>query len=166
MQTFLCEHTFSGTAEYLDKRRLNKQFIEARQILDVLLEKTNARWRNHPAVLMWKGYERALYMYTMRMKEELVIRGVSIEKNEKALTRLYNLYLADREIITPNWWQDDELKERIVISHRARLCIKDPVYYASYKPYVCLASHVKCCPHCNYFWPSHHARNLKNRVSL
>ena len=49
------------TAMALDKRRLNKQIIECRQILDAL---NGAKaWSNHPCVLQYRGYEKWLMNY-------------------------------------------------------------------------------------------------------
>jgi len=61
MQTFLPIASFNDSATSLDYRRLGKQRVEAYQILNTL-RKPN-RWRNHPAVKMWKGYEVALIAY-------------------------------------------------------------------------------------------------------
>lgn len=50
------------TAMALDKKRLNKQIVECRQILSALKGETTA-WRNHPATLQYKGHERWLGNY-------------------------------------------------------------------------------------------------------
>ena len=58
MQTFLPYTDFIKSAKCLDYKRLGKQRVEAKQILNILLgETTKAGWTNHPAVLMWSGYE-------------------------------------------------------------------------------------------------------------
>lgn len=45
----------------LDRRRLNKQIIECKQILDAL---NGAKaWSNHPCVLQYRGYEDWLKLY-------------------------------------------------------------------------------------------------------
>ncbi len=43
------------TAKSLDRRRLNKQIIECRQILDAIKGKSQA-WKNHPIVLSYKNH--------------------------------------------------------------------------------------------------------------
>ena len=49
---------FIKSAKCLDYKRLGKQRVEAKQILNILLgETTKTGWRNHPSVLMWYGYE-------------------------------------------------------------------------------------------------------------
>jgi hypothetical protein len=61
MQTFLPYKDFKKSAKVLDNKRLGKQRVEAFQILNILLGRTKTKgWRNHPAVLMWKGHSNAL----------------------------------------------------------------------------------------------------------
>ena len=60
MQVFIIGSPLE-TARILDKRRLNKQIIECNQILNALRGKKT--WRNHPAVLEYKGYEKWLTWY-------------------------------------------------------------------------------------------------------
>ena len=50
------------TADALDKRRLNKQIIECRQILGAI-HGTSKAWRNHPCVLMYKEHTEWLENY-------------------------------------------------------------------------------------------------------
>jgi len=77
MQTFLPYRNFRESAECLDYKRLGKQRVEAWQILNALVNKRNGvtqkldkngklrkiGWLNHPAVIMWEGYEQALKEY-------------------------------------------------------------------------------------------------------
>lgn len=64
MQTFLPIADFEQSLKCLDYRRLGKQRVEAKQILNVLSPDYDKKgWRNHPAVLMWKGYEESLKYY-------------------------------------------------------------------------------------------------------
>jgi hypothetical protein len=161
MQTFLNEYSFSATAEYLDNKRLNKQLTESRQILDILLINPNARWRNHPAVLMWKGHEYALWLYTKRIREECIERGFNVEKNTLQLQKHFQI-MSDNPLTNssmPEWWEDEVLKERVVVTHRARLYVKNPVHYARYERFLEPAENMRCCSHCNYFWPSHWEKN-------
>lgn len=60
MQVFIVGSPLE-TAMILDKRRLNKQIIECRQILDALNGKK--AWSNHPCVLQYRGYEKWLEHY-------------------------------------------------------------------------------------------------------
>ena len=50
------------TADALDKRRLNKQIIECRQILAAIEGKSKA-WANHPCVLMYREHRHWLRYY-------------------------------------------------------------------------------------------------------
>jgi hypothetical protein len=167
MQTFLSETTFSGSAEVLDKRRLNSQFKEARQIMDVLFAKPREDgkkigWQNHPAVLMWKGHEYYLWLYIKRIREECIYRGIKVVKNTEAVNK--HIHLIDSPDTCqdpPLWWSDETLRNRVIMTHRARLFVKDPVHYAKYEQWVEPAKELVCCVgKCNYFWPSHHERNL------
>jgi len=88
MQTFLPHMNLVKAISMLDNKRLGKQRVEAIQIASCLLEK-ETRWKNHPAVLMWKGYEEYLvvwYLYTAIRTYEM--RGF---KNEKCYEHFYRL---------------------------------------------------------------------------
>lgn len=50
------------TAKVLDKKRLNKQIIECRQILAALNGESKA-WRNHPCTVQYEGHEPYLVHY-------------------------------------------------------------------------------------------------------
>jgi len=93
MQTFLPSPSIHASAKMLDRSRLGKQRVEARDILccchrhggnDVrnalgLSERAAGflwkRYRNHPAVLMWVGHEVALCHYGAAMCGEWIARG-------------------------------------------------------------------------------------------
>ncbi len=74
MQTFLPYADFDESARCLDRQRLGKQRVETLQILRTLLGHTDG-WKNHPAVKMWRGYERCLLSYGLAMCREWVSRG-------------------------------------------------------------------------------------------
>lgn len=65
MQTFLPSWSFIHTASILDNRRLNKQIVEAYQIWS-----GRVPTKNHPACLMWSGYEDALLFYIETLLNE------------------------------------------------------------------------------------------------
>lgn len=75
MQTFLPFGSFMQTAECLDMRRLGKQRVEAKQILQCLLEEGSTGWSNHPIVLAWWGHEEALAVYGLYICSEWNRRG-------------------------------------------------------------------------------------------
>lgn len=66
MQTFLPYKNFSKTAECLSTKHLGKQRVEVLQILNTLTGRSTG-WSNHPAVRMWRGYERALCAYGLEV---------------------------------------------------------------------------------------------------
>lgn len=136
MQTFLPYSSFRESAECLDRQRLGKQRVECKQILNVLLDPENkSRWRNHPAVRMWKGHENCLKFYANTMIKEWIKRGY---KNTMELYRLDSLLKA------PLWLGD----ERLHSSHRARLLQKDPDYYCQFDWH-----EIKTHPDAPYWWP-------------
>jgi hypothetical protein len=62
VQTFLPYADFERTARVLDPKRLGKQRVETIQVVRALTW-PGYGWANHPAVLMWAGYEEALGRY-------------------------------------------------------------------------------------------------------
>lgn len=118
MQTFLPYTNFRKCAEVLDYRRLGKQRVEAMQILQCLEKPT--RWKNHPAVKMWEGYELALMVYTNEMITEWIKRGY---KNTMKFYKVENCLYSE-----PFWMGD----ERVHSSHRANLLRKDIDFYSKY----------------------------------
>ena len=120
MQTFLPHESFKKSLKVLDWRRLGKQRVEAHQVLNVLLERTDTKgWRNHPITKMWKGYEPALQLYFNMCVEEWVNRGYN-----------NNMLLEDitEPIVFPHWLGNDLFHS----SHRANLLRKDKEYYSKF----------------------------------
>ena len=62
MQTFLPYPDFAKSAACLDRQRLGKQRVEAKQIY-LALTQPNYGWQNHPAVKMWRHWEISLASY-------------------------------------------------------------------------------------------------------
>lgn len=118
MQTFLPDQNWHISARLLDDKRLGKQRVEALQILNALQGKSKG-WRNHPAVLMWYGYEEALKVYHDIMVQQWVARG--FKNNMPLLTS--NQYAL--HALLPHWTWD----ERLHASHRSNLLRKDPKFY-------------------------------------
>lgn len=131
MQTFLPYRSFRQTMRCLDYRRLGKQRVEAMQILNALAGKSKG-WRNHPAVLMWKGHEAALRMYLRCAILEWKRRGY---RNNMRLPRL------DRcSRRAPPW-----LTDAFLASHRSNLLRKESAYYERFGWSV--------SPRLPYLWP-------------
>lgn len=154
MQTFLPHKSFVQSAKALDNKRLNKQILEGYQILKVLTsDDPRAAWRNHPAVLMWKSHETALYYYVMAMVKEATMRGIKTDKN---LSNIQELKMAKSHLWNnkkPAWYADQRIK-RITESHRANLYRKDPEYYGMFRN----DKANPCCDKCQYYWVTHEDR--------
>lgn len=136
MQTFLPYPDFDESARCLDQRRLGKQRVEALQIHSSLTIRNYGGWRNHPATLMWEGYEDALKLYHDVMIIEWIERGF---KNNMSFLRPSS---APAEM--PPWLGDDRLHS----SHRAALLHKEFEHYADFG--------WDEEPRMDYFWPTAH----------
>lgn len=144
MQTFLASTgSFKKTASKLDSKRLNKQALEAWQILMNLLEldpqgnhRVSKSWANHPAVKMWRGYETSLYQYIQQMVIEWKSRGYNSTIGEKAqatMLRAQELGLVDSTMpTTPQWMRDREVYSQLTSSHRIALLNKDYEWYSQF----------------------------------
>jgi hypothetical protein len=148
----------------LDSKRLNKQILEGYQILNVLSGKSpTGGWRNHPAVLMWKGHERGLWRYIQAMIAEAKTRGIKTINNENNLNALYNQCWENWGDKTPEYFTNETKMMRIITTHRANLFKKDPLYYIEYQYAINSPYNVPCCPDrkepCKYYWPTHEVSN-------
>lgn len=119
MQTFLPYQSFSQSLACLDNKRLGKQRVEAMQILTALEPFNQSRWRNHPAVKMWKGYEDSLCVYHDIAIEIWIARGFKNTMKLKAPNVKYYL--------KPSW-----LTEKFCSAHRSNLLRKDFAFYSQY----------------------------------
>lgn len=123
MQTFVTDINPIKSAENLDNKRLGKQRVEALQIADCLLVK-ESRWKNHPAVKMWKGHESFLVnIYIICIMSEWEKRGFNNLKCNQWWQELHSI-TKDWVIIIPRWWNKD-----FVESHRSNLIRKDKDFY-------------------------------------
>jgi len=122
MQTFLPYKDFELTSKCLDYRRLGKQRVEALQIHNILTGKAKPNkngiigWVNHPAVLMWCGYENCLALYFNTMVKEWINRGY---KNTMCLLPV------SYPVAEPMWLGNDLFHS----SHRSNLLRKNYDYY-------------------------------------
>lgn len=153
MQTFMPHGAdFEATAAMLDQKRLNKQGVECYQIMRTLAGMTKG-WKNHPAVLMWKGYESSLLQYTEAIYNEIDNRGYKADTFNLVVDVFNENFTLTEE---PQWIHSDRLK----ITHRGRLWFKDPEHYWQYMPEAACYEKYVCCSHCLYFWPSHEQKKL------
>jgi hypothetical protein len=142
MQTFLPHKIFHISAEMLDYRRLGKQRVEAKQILNALDPEYNKKgWKTHPAVLMWKGYEEALKYYANCMIKEWIKRGYN---------NTMELYTIDsKKYELPPWMGNEEFHK----SHRMNLLRKDYDFYSDIfdEPIKYTTFEIESYP---YWWPT------------
>ena len=149
MQTFITSPNFKATAKMLDNKRLGKQRVEAMQIentLRVLNEGipasraigTSRGWISHPAVLMWRGFEKMLGAYKNAMIQEWIERGFKNTMKFSEDTKFY---------VMPRWYSNGELLNRVIDSHRANLVRKNPEFYLPRFPEQEQGNEV------SYYWP-------------
>lgn len=136
MQTFLPLPAFDETFACLDSKRLGKQRVEARQIWNCLQGNT-VGWKNHPAILMWFGYEDFLAHYHNWSLIEWMNRGY--ENNMELLP--YSITKIE-DVLVPPWFGED----RFHSSHRAALLAKN---FEHYKQFGWTEE-----PKIEYFWPT------------
>jgi hypothetical protein len=131
MQTFLPFYDFEHCAMVLDDRRLGKQRIEAKQIIQVLDNPDAKGWRNHPAVRMWDGYIMSLCYYGMAMCTEWARRGFNDNTRDWFEARCISEFAnneargVQHDSRKPPWMAD----ARLYVSHASNLIRKDPHYY-------------------------------------
>lgn len=132
VQTFLPFADFERSTRALDRKRLGKQRVETIQVVRALT-RPGYGWGNHPAVLMWRGFEEALGRYGFACCDSWTELGFG---DTCALTIATDLRaagiesvrtqddLAAAEALPP--WLGDEAVHR---SHRSALVRKDPEHY-------------------------------------
>jgi len=143
LQTFVPYADFTRSADLLDDKRLGKQRVETLQIVQVLVrlrwnnavgeieEFTPRGWTNHPAVLMWQGYEAALLKYQRHVCEVWTSRGFKDTCYPKTLglIRRWNGGTLPAYVDPP--WRGDEQLHR---SHQSNLIRKDAAVYGPMFP--------------------------------
>ena len=137
MQTFLPYPDFERSARTLDPKRLGKQRVETIQVVRALT-RPGYGWANHPAVLMWRGFEEALGRYGFACCEAWTELGFG---DTCALTIATDLRaagvdtvrtqpeLAAADALPP--WLGDEAVHR---SHQSSLVRKDAEHYGRLFP--------------------------------
>lgn len=131
--------SFEKTFHSLDASRRNKQRVEAMQIYNALTQSNSKGWKNHPAALMWKGYEELLAWYHNICLDIMKEKGVNTEAENLPV-------VCDIEDTPRPWWFGwIALQE----SHRSALIRKHPVFYrwqfSMYEPWALERG---------YLWPS------------
>lgn len=132
MQTFLPFSNIYKTAQCLDNKRLNKQIVEAYQIIIDRVPTIN-----HPACLMWKDYKGFLRLYIDALCREYKIRFKKDHSVDVSLGEITEAYPAK-----PFWYENPVFH----YSHVINLLRKDCEYYK------CLGAFVGDEPE-GYYWP-------------
>lgn len=120
MQVFVPYVNPFNVACCLDKRRLNKQIIECRQILKSIAN-PDGPWGHHPIVAMWKGYAfwLSFYMKVLELYRDGDVDRARLLGNECAML----------------WNKPEFLTRGFCIQHRRRLYTKSPEMYAKFAKY-------------------------------
>lgn len=127
VNTFLPYEDFKESAKALDYRRLGKQRVEVIQLLKANMGMTKG-WRNHPAAVMWRGYEPALALYGIYVCTEWTSRGYK----DNCLIQIVDLRT---ESIRNGSSQDMPPwlgVEAVHKSHQSNLLRKDSIFYGQY----------------------------------
>lgn len=113
MQVFIIGSPYE-TAQVLDKRRMNKQIIECKQMLEAI----NGRkaWKNHPVVKSYTNHSEWLDLYMMCL--DAYIHG----KNDYAA-----IFSASADKIRPEFHTSEYFDHM-----KRRLFTKDKNYYAQW----------------------------------
>lgn len=135
MQTFLPYYNYRDCASCLDKIRLWKQCLEAKQIINTINKiidgQSNVPWSNHPAIYMWEPWFDSLKNYYNCILQECLNRKI------KTNFQLYDIKVLEH----PVWLGNSKLH----FSHQANLIRKDKEYYSIFFP------NIK--PMNGYYWP-------------
>lgn len=160
VNTFMLSSDYRVTAKLLDRKRLGKQRVEAKQIIDALssmyilqgnewISNPNPKgWINHPCSKMWMGYVPSLMVYFNIITQEWVDRGY---KNNM---EFYKLDLPRVEIQPPwTYWKE------VHYSHMASLMRKDTRLYYDKLTYPYIYNLY------GYLWPNKLADELKTKLT-
>lgn len=114
-------------------------------------------WRNHPAVLMWKGAEYSLMDYIDHMVYEADWRGIKTDKNVSNLKTLKSSFSHLWGKAKPIWSKPNHI-DRVTMTHKANLYRKDPEIYAEFYTAKSSEFNKPCCDKCLYYWATHAER--------
>ena len=160
MQVFVPFQDTTLIAKTLDNKRLNKQLLEGRQLLNINASgKTRGAWVNHPAAKMVRGYEGWFFDYLKAIKKECDKRGIETVNNWNAIKDIREHANEWSDGFTPMWWGD----QRVHDSHKANLYRKDPIHYFEFRD----VKNSPCCARCLYYWPvASHAKEYNEEYWL
>ena len=119
MQTFMPYADLDASIRCLDPNRLGNQvYMECNTLV-------GGGWSEHPASLMWRGYESALCQYALFGVEELARRGYDYPRWRTFFTEKMQEF---GEPVLPPWIGDD----RVHSSHRSALLFKNAEWYGQF----------------------------------
>ena len=146
VNTFVTSNSVKECASNLDNKRLGKQRVEAKQIIDCLESGGRKGFANHPATLMWKDNIIGLKYYCNAMITEWKSRKNSKGKEFLNTMELYKLdEKLDEKEIMPWWFYCKQLQ----LTHKCSLLRKNPSYY-KFK----LSENEEPFMYVGYVWPS------------
>lgn len=143
MLTFLPYPDFKQTAKVLDEKRLQQQVVEAKILLDWVLEGKPERL-NLPQVAMWKTSPRLLAEYGVEVSVEW---GRRFNKTHVYLQGFMEKMIDLGTGPPPDWLG----AEKLHASHRRALYLKDPVKYGLF-----MSDRIglNCCLDHMVWWPT------------
>jgi hypothetical protein len=118
MNTFLASWDLKENASLLDNKRLLKQLIEGKQILDIIVNNKSGGWSNHIIVKIWKNSPWGLFHYIFTIWQELQKRKIAVRSklffecqqlihtyNNKVGWHIYNPYQPEyKKSVMPLWF--------------------------------------------------------------
>ena len=132
MNTFLPYPSFSACAAVLDNKRLNKQIVEAYQMI-------NGQWPNHPCSKMWANNIKELKFYFDCCLDSW--------KNSRKKQHKFEFYYLDHDGEYPKWINNT----LIFLTHRVNLLRKDFEWYSQFN-WEYEIQNLVTFPE-GYFWP-------------
>lgn len=122
MQTFLTDHQIRKSAATLDKRRLWKQILDAKKILNILVH-SEPPFEN-PVVAQWAGFENFLLTYGLTMADDAWDRGMkSFGMKAQLLVLAKDGNLTTSRPLPPSWLGNPNIHA----SHRSYLLLRGEV---------------------------------------
>lgn len=117
VNTFIISDSPRICASLLDYKRLGKQRVEAKQILDTIQNPSG--WKNHPVCHLWKDNIDGLKYYINCMIDEWIRRGY------KNTMEKYDISFKEEKDILPWFYYNKQIQN----SMKAALLRKNPEYY-------------------------------------
>lgn len=133
-----------ATAKTLDRERLGKQRVEAKQIIDVLerydqgVDISKMGWANHPALKSWMGFTNPLKVYFNVIVREWIHRGyvnnMPLYAVDESLYKIVPCHFDGHKLIFEQAFDQYSFPFWVsfppfYLSHQASLCRKNPSYY-------------------------------------